>query len=78
MGLAQGFSLSPILAVLPLLVLEELKELGIHNIFYADDGIFYSDIEIDFVKVAQELLDRRGIGAVFSLPKCKWIKKNGE
>ncbi len=56
----------------------ELKEKGINHVIYCDDGIFYSDEPIDFIEEAQSLLDKNGIGAYFSLPKSKWIKKDGE
>ncbi|HYT41843.1 MAG TPA: reverse transcriptase domain-containing protein [Methylomirabilota bacterium] len=77
-GLPQGGALSPLLSVLTLIVLDELKEKGINHVIYCDDGIFYSDEPIDFIEEAQSLLDKNGIGAYFSLPKSKWIKKDGE
>jgi hypothetical protein len=76
-GLVQGFSLSPVLSVLTLIVLDELETQGIKNIMFADDGLFYSNKYQDFLKVAQELLDHYGIGAYFNQRKSKWIKKEG-
>jgi hypothetical protein len=77
MGLAQGFSLSPLLSVLTLVVLEELESKGIKHILFADDGLFHSNEEHDFLKIAQDLLDGYGIGAYFSPSKSKSIKHDG-
>jgi hypothetical protein len=77
-GLPQGFALSPLLSVISLTVLDELEASGIKYVMYADDGIFYSDEEIDYVKIAQEKLDQYGIGAHFNLRKSRWVKKNNE
>jgi hypothetical protein len=74
-GLPQGFALSPILSVLTLIVLEELKE--IDNVMYADDGLFYSDTDKSFLEEAQKVLDKHGIGAYFNKDKCKYVKKDG-
>lgn len=79
-GLPQGFSLAPILSVLPLIVLDELKdELNINNISYADDGLFYSEhsADVDYLGLAQAVLDKWGIGAQFNMSKSKPVKKNG-
>jgi hypothetical protein len=77
MGLVQGFSLSPLLSVLTLIVLEDLESKGIKHILFADDGLFHSDKEQDFLKIAQELLDEHGIGAYFSPEKSKSVKSDG-
>jgi hypothetical protein len=42
-----------------------------------DDGLFYSDVYIDFVQVVQDHLDKHGIGAYLSLPKSSWVKRDG-
>jgi hypothetical protein len=65
------------LSVLTLIVLDELSEHDIKYILFCDDGLFYSDVDIDFMKVAQEILDRNRIGAYFAESKSKWIKKDG-
>jgi hypothetical protein len=57
--------------VISLTVLDELEASGIKYVMYADDGIFYSDEEIDYVKIAQEKLDQYGIGAHFNLRKSR-------
>jgi hypothetical protein len=76
-GLAQGMALSPILSVLTLIVLDELEAKGIKNVLFADDGLFYSNLDLDFLKIAQELLDSHGIGARFNMSKSISIKANG-
>lgn len=76
-GLPQGFSLGPILSVLPLIVLDELKHRGVENLSYADDGLFYSDTKLDFTKLAQDTLDKWDVGAFFNLDKCKSVKEDG-
>jgi hypothetical protein len=75
-GLPQGFALSPVLSVLTLIALEELKKKDISHILYADDGLFYSDNDADFLEEAQQILDKHGIGAFFNIDKCKVIKDN--
>jgi hypothetical protein len=70
--------LSPILSVISLIVLDELIDKGIKYVMYADDGIFYSDSDIDFLKEAQEVLDKHGIGAYFNLKKSRSIKHDGK
>jgi hypothetical protein len=76
-GLPQGFALSPILSVLTLICLDDLKKLGIKYILYADDGLFYSEKEADYLEEAQKILDKYGTGAYFNKSKCKLIKTNG-
>jgi hypothetical protein len=77
MGLPQGFAISPLLSVLTLIVLEDLEKQDIFHILYADDGLFYSDHKVDYLKVAQDVLDKHGIGAYFNLKKSKSVKENG-
>jgi hypothetical protein len=62
--------------VLTLIVLEDLESKGIKHILYCDDGLFYSSGDYNFLKIAQELLDRHGIGANFNLDKCSIVKDN--
>jgi hypothetical protein len=78
MGLPQGGALSPILSVTTLVVLDELEAIGIKYVIYADDGIFYADKKMDFLKEAQAVLDKYGIGAEFNLSKCHSIKEDGK
>jgi len=66
------------LAVMTLVVLEDLESKGIKHLLYCDDGLFYSDEEHDFAKIAQEKLDEHGIGAHFNLSKTGVVKANGE
>ncbi len=75
-GLAQGFALSPVLSVITLIVLEELESKGIKHLLYADDGLFYSEKQADFLSEAQEILDKHGIGAYFNKSKSKPIKSD--
>jgi hypothetical protein len=77
-GLPQGSALSPILSVVTLIVLEELEELGISHILYADDGLFYSNDEKDFLVSAKRVLDKHGVGARFHLGKSLSIKENNK
>lgn len=53
-----------------------LKLIGMHTIEYCDDGLFYSNTDIDFLSRAQEKLDYEGIGCYFSPGKCRWIKRD--
>jgi hypothetical protein len=76
-ALPQGFALSPLLSVITLIVLEELEKKGISHVLYADDGLFHSDTDQDFLKEAQDVLDKHGVGAFFNLKKSKSIKENG-
>ncbi len=75
-GLAQGGVLSPLLSVLTLIVLDELEEKGIKYILYCDDGLLYTEEDVDALSIAQEILDRHNIGAYFAMDKCKWLKKD--
>ena len=77
-GLAQGFTMSPVLSVMTLVVLEDLESRGIKHVLYADDGLFYSNEEVDYLKVAQELLDHYGVGAIFNMSKSVSVKENGK
>lgn len=75
-GLAQGFSLSPILSVLPLIVLDELEKVGVYSLIYADDGLFYGDADGDYPLMAQKILDKYGVGARICPNKSRWVKRN--
>jgi hypothetical protein len=63
--------------VLTLIVLEELEKKGISHLLYADDGLFYSSMKIDFLAEAQAILNKHGVGAVFNMSKSKPIKDDG-
>lgn len=77
-GLAQGSALSPLLSVLPLLVLEELEEkYGIKAIYYADDGILYCDADEDILELLQTILDENGTGVRVHDLKSGWVKREG-
>lgn len=69
--------MAPILSVLPLIVLDELKSVGMETISYADDGLFYSNVKLEFTKLTQGVLDKHGVGARFNLSKCRSVKENG-
>jgi hypothetical protein len=47
-------------------------------VIYADDGLFYSDKDIDFIKEAQTVLDKYGVGAYFNLKKSNYVKSEGK
>jgi hypothetical protein len=64
--------------VISLIVLDELTKKGIKYVMYADDGIFYSDKDIDFLKEAQPVLDKHGIGAYFNMKKSRPVKHDGK
>jgi predicted AAA+ superfamily ATPase len=65
------------LSVLTLIVMDELEEHDIKYILYCDDGLMYSDKDLDFKRIAQEILDVNNIGAFFADSKSKWIKREG-
>jgi hypothetical protein len=65
------------LSVLVLIVLDELEEHDINYILYCDDGLMYSEKNLDFMAIAQEILDRNEIGALFAKAKSKWIRQDG-
>jgi hypothetical protein len=69
--------LSPVLAVITLKVLEELDNKGIGQVLFADDGLFYSEEDKNFLEEAQAILDKHRVGAFFNESKCKTIKKDG-
>lgn len=76
-GLAQGSTISPILSVLPLAILDELAQYGLHYLGYADDGLIYGDVLGDYGVILQDLLDTGGVGAKVHPEKSKWVKKGG-
>lgn len=76
-GLAQGSTISPLLSVLPLIVLEELNTIGIHYVSYADDGLLHGNTEGDYGAIMQELLNSKGVGAKVHKDKSKWVKRDG-
>lgn len=76
-GLAQGSTISPLLSVLPLIVLEELQTKGIEYVSFADDGALHGNTEGDYGVIMQELLDSNGVGATVHKDKSKWVKKDG-
>lgn len=69
--MAQGSTISPLLSVLPLIVLEELQSKGIDYVSFADDGMLYGDKEGDYGAIMQELLDSKGVGAQVHKEKSK-------
>lgn len=69
--MVQGSTISPLLSVLPLIVLEDLWAKGIEYVSYADDGILYGDKEGDYGSIMQELLDSKGVGAKVHKEKSK-------
>jgi hypothetical protein len=76
-GFAQGFSLSPILSVLPLICLDRLKENGLNYVLYADDGIIYgceAPKPLDYHALAQSLLDEDETGVTLHAGKSRWVK----
>jgi hypothetical protein len=70
--------LSPLLSVLPLIVLDDLEEVGIKHVLYCDDGIFYSDTDIEHLSIAQAYLNKHNIGAFFNYKKSFKVKHNGQ
>jgi hypothetical protein len=45
---------------------------------YCDDGLLYTEEDVDALSVAQEILDRHNIGAYFATEKCRWVKKDNQ
>lgn len=76
-GVAQGSALSPLLSVLPLILLEDLKAVGIYYISYADDGLLYGFSQGDYGIIMQRLLDSNLVGAMIHPDKSRWVKKDG-
>lgn len=76
-GVAQGSPLSPTLSTIVLvpLILNSLEAMGI---FYADDGILYSNKEFNPSKVLDKLFIGSGIAVHPEGTKRKWIKFNGK
>lgn len=75
-GLAQGSTISPLLSVLPLIVLEDLSKLGIYYVSYADDGILYGLAQGDYGAIMQQMLDKSNVGAIVHPIKSRWVKKD--
>jgi hypothetical protein len=76
-GFAQGFSLSPILSILPIIWLEELEKLGVSAVVYADDGLLFGDVDLDYQKLAQQAFEKGETGVKVHLDKSRWVKQNG-
>jgi hypothetical protein len=63
--------------VLTLIILEELEKNDIYHVLYADDGLFYSNENKNYLEEAQLILNKHGVGAHFHRDKSKSIKEDG-
>jgi hypothetical protein len=75
-GFPQGGSLSPLLSILPLILIEENKS-SVKSISYCDDGILYGDESKDLLALLQELFDSNEVGVKVHPEKSGWIRKDG-
>lgn len=76
-GVPQGSGISPLLSVLILITIDDkLKKYGIKSIKYADDGIFYSNSDINPIDLLQR--NERLTGVEFNLEKSGWVKRYGQ
>lgn len=75
-GIAQGSPLSPTLATLELVPTLMLSPLAA-NIFYADDGLLYSNTIFDPSKILDRLNPSSGISVHDEGPKRGWVKYDG-
>jgi len=76
-GFPQGGSLSPLLSILPLILIEEMdSEVGC--ISYCDDGILYGNKARDMHKILQELFYREELGIEIHKDKSGWVKEDGK
>jgi hypothetical protein len=54
-----------------------VEKQGIKYVLYCDDGLFYGNEPFNFLEIAQEILDRHGIGAYFAESKSRRVKWDG-
>jgi hypothetical protein len=78
-GLPQGSGISPILSIMCLIMLNELANLPtpIYAHKYADDGIFYSNHDVNPLEVLAKQKFGFDTGCIFSIAKSGWVKQHG-
>lgn len=70
-GVPQGMGISPLAACASLIPI--YKKYKDRLVMYMDDGILFSDNEIDIMEFCQDL---RKIGLYISVDKSEWVKQN--
>jgi hypothetical protein len=75
---AQGSALSPTLSTVLLTQLLFLKHPEVGFVYYADDGLIYSDEPFDAKKILNSISKDSGIVAHTTPPKSKWVKYDGK
>ena len=76
-GVAQGSPLSPTLATLVLIPTLMIDQ-NIKVVFYADDGILYSNKKFDPSLLLDNLSSKSGITVHDEGPKRSWIKYDNQ
>lgn len=77
-GLPQGMNLSPLLSAMALSLVAEGRTYAPNLVGYVDDLVFFGDDDLDD-KVMNFMRDiDRNLGVELSMPKTKWVKKDGE
>jgi hypothetical protein len=76
-GFPQGGSLSPLVSVLPLVLIEELK-FEIKYLTYCDDGLLFGESERQMGTLLQELFDVHESGVTIHPEKSGWVRLKGE
>jgi hypothetical protein len=75
-GYPQGGSLSPLISIIPLIILEELGN-DVKNLNYCDDGLLYCNSSSDLETVLQASLGSEESGVIVHPGKSRWVKKDG-
>lgn len=77
-GVAQGSALSPTLSTVLLTELLFLKHPELGFVYYADDGLIYSDKPFNAEEILNSISKDSGIVAHTTPPKSKWVKYDGK
>jgi hypothetical protein len=73
-GFPQGGSLSPLLSILPIILLDESD---VKSVSYCDDGIVHGEESRDLLKILQEIFDSNQAGVIVHPEKSGWVRKDG-
>lgn len=71
-GVPQGAPTSPILSTLALE--GSILDRGVDTIMYADDGIYYGNIDVPLITPNSNIIDAN---IYFNLAKSGWVKRDG-